>query len=422
MLPDSVSVIKHSATIHMANTLTVTERKIYNALLYHARPSMNRGIDHVVDTDVLEEASGFTRNNRHYLVETAESLREKTVRYNIFGKDRSNGEIWRMNSGLLSEIGFTANNSRCRYSFPNTLIDLLKNPSLYARINLSIQSRIRGHHTLPLYEFYLDMLGGRRGETEFDFPIDDLKELLDLGDSYQEFKVLNRDIVQKAHSEINAKTDIRVDVVASIRTGRRVTALSLRIVRTSSSHDISDLVLDEQGRVADHLGHRDESLEKDLFDVFGNDFTVKNILRDYPDPQYVHANLLYARQMHARGKVKNLAAYLVKALKEDYRPKAAKSVSAMSSVPPFSSTKAKTANNGEVLSARVKQGRALFAAMSPAEQHEMKQKFEQTQVYLSLKKLMGSKISEDSRLYLGSFFEFVTDSTGCSTSPSFQPA
>jgi hypothetical protein len=167
-----LSVIKHSAAIHMANTLSVTERKIYNALLYHARPNLARGADHIVKTSEIESAIGFKSNNRPYLVELTEGLREKSVRYNIFGKDRKHAEVWRMNSGILAEVGFSLKNSRCRYSFPNTLVELLKNPHLYARINLVVQSRIRGHHTLPLYEFYVDMLGGNRIETEFEFLLD----------------------------------------------------------------------------------------------------------------------------------------------------------------------------------------------------------------------------------------------------------
>ncbi|MFZ5883635.1 MAG: replication initiation protein [Chloroflexota bacterium] len=406
-MSDAPSVIKHSAAIHMANTLTVTERKIYNALLYHARPTLARGVDHLIETAALEEAVGFTSKNRHYLVSVTESLREKTVRYNIFGKDKVHREIWRMNSGLLAEVGFTSNNSACRYSFPNTLIDLMRNPSLYARINLDIQSRIRGHHTLPLYEFYLDMLGGVRAETQFDFSIEDLKDLLDLGDSYPEFKVLNRDIVQKAHREINEKTDLRVDVVTLMRTGRKVTGLRLHIVRPA----MQSTVHHDEPKVDTILDH---DLEAALLDVFRKKETVAKILREYKNRDYILANLDYARQMHARGLVKNLPAYVMNALKEDYRQATAKKESeVLDKHKTHNSPQKKTDEIENIEKAfiahRMANGKDRYSKLSPEEQLELQQDFEKTPEYHAVKSLMGRRLKIDSPIFTGSFFDFVAN-------------
>jgi len=405
---DTVSVIKHSAAIHMANSLTLSERKIYNALLYFARPSLIRGVDHVVDMAVLEGAVGFTRNNRNYLVSIAESLREKTVRYNIFGKDKSHDEVWCMNSGLLSEIGFTDNNSKCRYSFPNSLIDLLRDPSLYARINLGVQTRINGQHTLPLYEFYLDMLGGRRGVTEFSFSIVDLRALLDIGEAYTEFKVLNRDVIQKAHVEINSKADIRVDVLSLMRTGRRVTALRLRVTRTTKAAEDSDCIIEDRAQTAGERAVDGDDIEIRLLEVFGKAKIVSGIIRDYVDVDYIRANLDYAKQMHARGKVKNLAAYVMKALKDDYRPGGRKSC-----VAPMVERAVAPVNEIDAVmkpQQRVERGRAAYDSLSDEEKQAVRFQFEKTGVFLGLKSMLGKKIKEDSPLYTGSLFSFVADS------------
>jgi replication initiator protein len=421
-MTEPLSVIKHSAAIHMANTLTVSERKIYNALLYHARPKLARGVDHVIRTSTLETAVGFTPNNRPYLVDLTEGLREKSVRYNIFGKDKRHAEIWRMSSGLLAEVGFTLNNSCCRYSFPNTLVDLLKNPHLYARIDLEIQSRIRGHHTLPLYEFYLDMLGGNRMETQFEFLLSDIKELLDLHDSYPEFKVLNRDIVQRAHREINEKTDINVEVVMHMRSGRKVAGLHLRVVRSTTKMEASDtrsssVIPDAKEKIST------TDLENLLFKVFQSSATVERIFREYDDREYIRGNLEYVCQMHERGLVKNLAAYAMKALQQDYRSTlSSKELKAETRRKANEARIAAYSNSERIERAfaahRIKEARVRYADLSPEEQLGLQEAFESSKEYQGIRSTLRCKLNPSSPIYAGAFYAFVA--YRLCTEPEFQ--
>lgn len=301
-------LIKHSAAIQLSGSLTLAQRQCYNALLKNAFPWLERGEDHWMQTkdlEILLQKRGS--RNRAWLIETAESLRDVSVRYNVLGKDRDNREIWEMNSGLLAEIGAKSNRELIKYSFPNTLNDLLREPSMYAKINLDVQARFRGHYGLPLYEFYLDILGGKRKEVEYTFWVSDLRRLLCLEKSHQEFKYLQAKVIKPAHREINTHTDIRVSVVEHLRESRSVVALKLHIERTGLAPMDAQL---EQ--VADSAPALQRALE-----AYYNLDTIALVLNRY-STDYIQAQLEYLERQRGRQNIRKPGAYLRAALQADY--------------------------------------------------------------------------------------------------------
>lgn len=300
-------LIKHSAAIQLSGSLTLAQRQTYNALLKNAFPWLERGEDHWVQVKDLERIlHKHGSRNRAWLIDTAESLRDVAVRYNVLGKDRENSEAWEMNSGLLAEVGVKSNRELIKYSFPNTLVDLLSNPAMYAKINLDFQARFRGHYGLPLYEFYLDILGGKRNSVEYMFWIEDLRRLLCLEDKHVQFKHLSNKVIKPAHREICEHTDINVEIVEQLRENRNVVALKLQIERPGLS--VIDPV--SQGSAADG------PVRKGLESYYPTG-TVALILNRYAT-DYIQAQLDYVQRQKARQSIKKPAAYLRAALQTDY--------------------------------------------------------------------------------------------------------
>ena len=301
-------LIKHSAAIQLAGPLSIAQRQCYNALLKNAFPWLERGEDHwILVRDLAGLLRKKTTNNRAWLIETAESLRDVPVRYNVFAKDRENQGIWEMHSGLLAEIGVKANREMLKYSFPNTLVDLLRDPSMYAKINLDFQARFRGHYGLPLYEFYLDMLGGKRTSTEFTFWVEDLRRLLCLENSHKEFKHLQAKVIKPAHREINTHTDINVTVVEQLREARSVVALKLHIERTG---------LVQPHIQAEKVAAAAPDVQRALEVYYSRD-TVALVLNRY-SAQYIRAQLEYLERQKARQTIRDPAAYLRACLQKDH--------------------------------------------------------------------------------------------------------
>lgn len=302
-LPD---LLKHSAAIHISNTLTESERKTYNVMLLLARSSLKRGVDHVVDIRTIEDALGQTSSSRKHLVRTIYGLRGREVRYNIFGKDRDNATIWNMAAGVLADVGFNEDFTRCRYSFPNSLIDLLASPSVYARINLAVQRQLSGQHTLALYEFYIDQLGAHRRTATIRLRERDLRTLLALEDKFSDFRVLKRDVLNKSHARINAKSDLLVEIVRS--TGREEKLLEIVLKKT-----IAIPQLESQW-------HAGGNLEADILELTnGNTRLVKTLFTRY-EPERIARNLAYTKAMIANrpGEEINASGYLNAATEQDY--------------------------------------------------------------------------------------------------------
>lgn len=413
-------MVKHSAAIHMANCLNILERRIYNVLLLQARPQMARGVDHEIETVVLENAVHSTRNNRAHLIASVEGLRDKRVRYNIFDKDSLHAEVWRMNSGLVAEIGFNTSRTRCRYSFPNSLVDLLHNPNLFARINLDVEMKLKCVHSVPLYEFYIDILGGYQNEREFAFKIDDVRALLDLGDGYDDFKILNRDVLKRANQEINDKSDIEVGTIALNRIGRNVTSVQISIRRKvqlirSEDNDPNDPGRDAQPHLVsiptgkgddidefksmDFTSTTPDQLKKELHRYLPNS-DLNTVLANHSVP-YIHANLMYVCRMEKQGKVKNRAAYFLTALKQNYAQ-----YSTPNTISPPKTVDLKKGNSKGLVTP-LQKVRTDFDARSTAEKESLYREFEKSPEYVSLRKLHPN-IMRESPFYLGQLLNFLT--------------
>jgi len=268
---------------------------------------MARGEDHWLQTRDLERLLHKEgARNRSWLLETVESLRDVPVRYNVLGKDRGQSEKWEMHSGLFAEIGTNSTRELIQYSFPNTLIDLLAHPQMYAKINLDFQARFRGHYGLPLYEFYLDIMGGKRRSVSYTFWLEDLRRLLCLEDKYREYRRLAEKVIRPAHREICAYTDMHVEITEVLRRSRSVVGIEVYIERTDPAVIAA----------ANNNGAATGPLLNQLQTIYGRD-TAAIIMNRYP-ADYIRAQLDYYTAQKGRIRIDNPGGYLRAALQTDY--------------------------------------------------------------------------------------------------------
>lgn len=72
--------------------------------------------------------------------------------------------------------------------------------------------------------------------------LDQLRYILCLEHSFSQYKELRRNVIDIAVSEINSKTDIRVEYTP-IKTGRQVTAIKFKIYQKSSNKDNPNILI-----------------------------------------------------------------------------------------------------------------------------------------------------------------------------------
>jgi len=241
------NLVKHSGMIQMRNCLSTVERKIFNYLINNARNSMMNTYANPVDNlpkllnftvnmRDLEVWLGASPSNRSFLCDVLSGFVSHVVQYNIFDKDKDGKELWSVTSVLVSEMAFSADHTVCRYSFPNGIAEAILNPTMYAKIDLNAQLKMSSKHSGALYEYYEDVLGGKRESMSTRITIDDYRQLLNIHhNEYSAYKDLNRYVIKKAHQEINELSPLKVDVT-EYKVGRKVVALDLTITRRITNH------------------------------------------------------------------------------------------------------------------------------------------------------------------------------------------
>ena len=80
-------VKKHIAAIHCSNSLTLLQRKISNALLYHAHPELMEKAEHEITIKQLCAIIGYFGNNHAAIKESLLGLVSTVMEWNIINDE-----------------------------------------------------------------------------------------------------------------------------------------------------------------------------------------------------------------------------------------------------------------------------------------------------------------------------------------------
>lgn len=307
------SVIKHSAAVHISNEVNLIQRKIWNILLANAYNHLPDREIHEVSFNELLDVLGFNSNNTEYVKKAVEELVKLTIHWNILGKDKKNKWGW---IHFLAEAKYE--DGVLSYAYPPTLRKLLHNPDWYVQIKLSMQNKFVTKHGLALFEICADAYIKKRGQgTTGWLSLDIFKELMGLNSGgeeeqkYRDFKTLNRDVIKPALKEVNAAGDFTVTVEFR-RTNRRISALRFDILENLKE-------VGEQPSLAAIFNQELFNRLQEFFCLSKED--AQRVVSSH-DEGYIMENLVVVEERYRAGKVKeNLAAYTMKAMEVDFRPK-----------------------------------------------------------------------------------------------------
>jgi hypothetical protein len=86
-------VKKHVAAIHCSNKLSLLQRKISNALLYHAFPVLRKELTHEIQIDQLKRLLGLNTRNHKVIKEALTKLISTVLEWNLCGDDLSDVDL-----------------------------------------------------------------------------------------------------------------------------------------------------------------------------------------------------------------------------------------------------------------------------------------------------------------------------------------
>ena len=312
---------KHIAAIHINNRLTLTQRKASNVLLYNAYESLLTARVHRIRVKDLAEAIGFNTHNLDPLKEALKTLARTVLEWNILDEDGQQEE-WGATTLLAQAV---IKGGYCVYAYSPELCEKLYRPEIYALLNLSIQRKFSSSYALALYE---NCLRYRRVGTTGWIGLDILKRLLGISDAdsyYQDFRKFNDKVIKPAVRQVNDTSDLVLEIDYQ-RDHRKITAVRFRVsdnpqMLLFSQHQAAVASAEEPPASIDKPEERLERLEqaREKLATFGlSARQIRTALATH-DPGYLEGNIAVAERDLAAGKVHNLPAYLLAALREDYR-------------------------------------------------------------------------------------------------------
>lgn len=214
LTPQPGEMLKPKELIEIRGTgrFTLEDRRLYNALVDNAWGPKLGQAGHVfeIPTGDLRKLVGDNQRLKKSLKVLMATLVE------IEEPDR-----WRASQLLgAAEVDTTANNGVVRYTFPAFLADLLKDSTIFAKLDLEVMRSFRSKYAFSLYEAVARRVRMKRF-TE-SLTIEELRDILGVEDGKLPlYRNLNLRAIQPALTEVNAITPYTVSIVPK-KQGRKV--------------------------------------------------------------------------------------------------------------------------------------------------------------------------------------------------------
>lgn len=312
MLDKQPDLVKHTATIHIPNSLSLVERKVSNVLLRNAYNSLLTQQVHEISISELSESIGWEEGNADEKIKNAlKKLVKLHVSLNVIGKDNRNS--WGITTLLAQAV---IENGKCSYAYSPLMQKLLYNPNVYARLNLSIQTQFRSKHSIALWEFFVEILcSSKAKEAVSEITLEKFKELLAVTEEYEDFKKLNQKVIKLAVEEINLKSDILAHVTY-IKDVRKVRSLLFSVRYKDQTHPFLPLIKNN----TDPLSQERDQLERLEREFKVPNRTAKRLIKTYSCEE-IESDLLAVMESMKSGNIKNITAFTIKAIEEHYGEK-----------------------------------------------------------------------------------------------------
>lgn len=310
--PESKTELKkHAATIHCSNSLSLLQRKVSNALLYHAYKELMSKEEHEITVKQLCRLIGYHGNNHAAIKDALKGLISTVIEWNLIN-DVTGEENWTASSIIAS---VSLEGPLCYYAYSPRMKQLLHSPSMFGKIDLVIQSRFRSSYGLALYENCIRYRG--LPATKW-FDMDLFKKLMGIpAGMYDVFRDFKRRVLDKAIDEVNTYSDL---VIASefVREGRKVLKVRFKLKERAKKTRLgTKTIVPELTLISDS-----DALKKNLLENFQLSLEqIEQLMTEY-EPKFIQdkIDVIIKSKPYQDGKVQNLAGYLLSAVKNNYQP------------------------------------------------------------------------------------------------------
>ncbi|RDI36955.1 replication initiation protein [Aquicella lusitana] len=353
---------KHVAVIHSSNKLTLLQRKIANALLFNAYKELQEKDEHTIHIAKLCEIIGYDSNDHKTIKKSLINLISTVLEWNLIDGERLDSEgVWNASSIIA---GASIDGAICTYSYSSQMRRLLYRPNIYGRLDMMVQAKFQSTYGLALYENcnrFQDI-----GQTPW-FTLAKFRKLMGVEEGkYKIFRDFKTRVLDKAVEEVNKYSTLNISPQMR-KQNRQVVSIQFLIKKPKLSV-ISISNEPTQNNIAEIL--------KEKFGLSARQIT--QVLTDHAE-LYIKEkiDLVISSPSFKNGKVKNLANYLLSALRDDYQTSKTSAVSVVPTVNDINS------DNRSSVELQTKFGRfqeselfKLFVGLSERKKNSLLNKFE----------------------------------------------
>lgn len=242
-LPDYLD--KPSGCIHINHDLSGPAMRLFNCLLAWCQ-------DEIVDVDNSTTLTiprklivDYMRTRNDQAVKDwLKELADSSVEFNSLGNGTGKGGPSWGYYHFIQEPEFKG--AFVTFTMAKTLRKMIASSTMFAKINMLIERRFKKtKYALPMYELGLDYrdnkdkLSGKSCTPWFD--IESFRQYIGVSGKYQEFKLLNRAIIQNALNEIKAESDIVMSLEKEVD-NRTVTRIRFIIEDNAVNMSVMDKI------------------------------------------------------------------------------------------------------------------------------------------------------------------------------------
>ena len=191
--------------------LTLQDRRVFNVLLNNAwgRSIINAGQEFTISTSELKDADQTNQRLKR-------SLRRLMTTIIVAAKE--NGDD--VETQLLGSRRITPSGTMT-YSFPNELAEVLKDSSVFAKLDLEVMRSFSSKYAFALYEAVARRINLKHKFNE-NLDIEDMRELLGVeAGKLLAYRNLRIKAIEPAVTEVNAITPYGVKIIP-VSKGRKV--------------------------------------------------------------------------------------------------------------------------------------------------------------------------------------------------------
>src|SRR3954451_25202063 len=199
--------------------LTLADRRIYNQLIAHAWERIDQAVEHVIPKRDLRGSHNV--NDR--VGESIERLMAAIVKIRVVRDGKAEIERVQLLGGNVEQ---ERPDGMVRYEFPAKLRRIIKESTIFARLQKEVMFALSSKYALALYEM-IQKRGNLTSRCSEELELGELRELLGIpkgklplwGNLYQR-------ALEPAMKEVSALSDFEVSI-EPLKNGRKVTGVRL---------------------------------------------------------------------------------------------------------------------------------------------------------------------------------------------------